>query len=151
MMFRNCLFSKWLPRLLATGLVLLAQTGAAEQKIRLGPFDVHYMVAPSTFFNEQIAEQYEIVRGRDRALLNLSVLNDGQTPVAVAIEGHVTNLLGQITTLEFREVTEGSAIYYLAALKYADRETLRFRVSLTTPDGINRELKFQQQMFWDGR
>jgi hypothetical protein len=131
-------------------LILLAQAGTAEQKVHLGPFDVHYMVAPSTFFNEQIAERYQIKRGRDRALLNLSILNDSQTPVAAAVEGDVTNLLGQITTLEFREVSEGGAIYYLAALKFADRETLRFRISMTMADGVSRELKFQQQMFWDG-
>ena len=133
---------------LTGSLMVLALSAAAEQKKRLGDFDVHYVVVPSTFFNEQIAEQYRIVRGRDRALLNLSILDADQTAVAVTLEGDVTNLLGQISPLEFREVKEGDAIYYLAALKHTNQETLRFRVSLMMPDGIRRELKFQQKVYW---
>ncbi len=121
----------------------------AEQKQRLGPYDVHYVVVQSTFFSAEIAERYQIVRGRDRALLNISVLNGSGSPVRAMLEGTVTNLLGQVTPLDFREVLEGEAVYYLAEVKHTDRETLRFAVSITTDDGVRRELRFQQQMFWD--
>jgi hypothetical protein len=140
-----------IPKLLLTlSLSLLTAAALAEQKQRLGPFDVHYVVVRSTFFSEAIAEKYGIVRGRDRALMNLSILEDDK-PVAVELTGQVTNLLEQRTDLDFREVREGSAIYYLAEMRYTDRETLRFRVAITTPDGIERELTFQQKMYWDGR
>ena len=46
-------------------------------------------------------------------------------------------------------MTEGPAIYYLAEVKHTDRETLRFAVTITAQDGVGRELRFQQQMFWD--
>jgi hypothetical protein len=140
-----------IPKLLLTlSLSLLTAAALAEQKQRLGPFDVHYVVVRSTFFSEAIAEKYGIVRGRDRALMNLSILEDDK-PVAVELTGQVTNLLEQRTDLDFREVREGSAIYYLAEMRYTDRETLRFRVAITTPDGIEREHTFQQKMYWDGR
>ena len=122
----------------------------AEQQQRLGPYEVHYVVVRSSFFSEAIAEQYDIVRGRDRALMNISVLENG-APVTAALGGTVINLLEQRTTLEFREVEEGSAVYYLAEVRYTDRETLRYRVTITGPDGIERELAFQQKMYWDGR
>jgi hypothetical protein len=131
-------------------LTLLATVGHTEQKQRLGPYDVHYMVVRSTFFNETIAEQYGIVRGRDRALMNVSIL-DGDTAVAAAVEGVVINLLDQRIDLDFREIREGSAIYYLAEVKHTDRETLRFVVTITGPDGTPRTLRFQQMMYWDGR
>lgn len=123
----------------------------AEQKQRLGPFEAHYVVVNTTFFNEEVAARYGVVRGRDRALVNLSFLDDTGTPVAVELQGTVKNLLSQEAALEFREVREGPAIYYLAEIRHTDRETLRFRIQVVTPDGETRELAFQQQMFWDGR
>lgn len=123
----------------------------ADQKQRLGAFDVHYVVVPSMFFNEAIANRYEIARGRDRALINISVLDESLTAVAVTLEGAMTNLLGQRQELEFQEVREGGAIYYLAPIKHADRETLRFSILITGTSGNVEELKFQQQMFWDDR
>lgn len=135
---------------LTMSLSLLAAAAFAEQKQRLGPFDVHYVVVRSTFFSENIAEKYDIVRGRDRALMNLSIIED-DVPVAAELSGQAINLLEQRTDLDFREVREGTAIYYLAEVRYTDRETLRFRVTITTPDGIERELTFQQKMYWDGR
>ena len=67
----------------------------------------------------------------------------------MTLNGEVTNLLEQRAGLDFREIREGDAIYYLAEVRHTDRETLRFHVEITTPDGITRALKFQQQMFWD--
>ncbi len=129
----------------------LPATLQAEQKQMLGPYEAHYVVVQSTFFSEEVAAKYGIVRGRDRALMNLSFLDESLTPVAVALSGTVKNLLSQEAALEFREVREGPAIYYLAEVRHTDRETLRFRIQVTTPDGESRELAFQQQMFWDGR
>ena len=51
----------------------------AEQKQMLGPYEAHYVVVQSTFFNEAVAEKYGIVRGRDRALMNLSFLDESLT------------------------------------------------------------------------
>ncbi|MGE0625160.1 MAG: DUF4426 domain-containing protein [Pseudomonadales bacterium] len=121
----------------------------AEQKQRLGPYEVHYVLVQSTFFSEEIASRYGIVRGRDRALLNISVLDEDGAAIHATLEGTVTNLLGQVTALDIREVTEGPAVYYLAEVKHTDRETLRFAVTITASDGVAHELRFQQQMFWD--
>ncbi|TNF81773.1 MAG: DUF4426 domain-containing protein [Gammaproteobacteria bacterium] len=132
-------------------LVMASGQSHAEQKQMLGPYEAHYVVVPSTFFSEEVAEKYGIVRGRDRALMNLSFLDESLTPVPVQLTGISRNLLSQEVALEFREVREGAAIYYLAEVRHTDRETLRFRIEVTTPDGEVRELAFQQQMFWDGR
>lgn len=131
--------------------LLLAAPLQAEQKKMLGPYEAHYVVVQSTFFNEETAAKYGIVRGRDRALMNLSFLDGSLRPVPVSLDGVTRNLLSQETALDFREVREGDAIYYLAEVRHTDRETLRFRIQVTTPDGETRTLEFQQQMFWDGR
>ncbi len=123
----------------------------AEQMQKFGDWEVHYILVPTTFLKPAIAEQYGIVRGRDRAYLNISVLDRDLDPVSIGIDGTMTNLLGQQQDLEFREVREGSAIYYLTTIKYTDREVLRFEILVTPPEDSSKTLKFQQQMYWDGR
>jgi len=49
--------------------------------------------------------------------------------------------------LQFSEFKEGDAIYYIAPLRYADQDVLRFRVTVTVPGRTPMELQFQQQMF----
>lgn len=138
-------------RLLISILFLCALPASGEQQQKLGPFEVHYVVVPTSFFNTDIAERYDIIRGKDRALMNISILDRDLVPVHALVEGLITNLLGQQQSLEFKEITEGDAVYYLAPIKHTDRETLRFTVEITVPGDETRELRFQQQMYWDGR
>jgi len=129
--------------------LLLTLGASAEQMRRLGDWDVHYVLIPTTFLNSDIASGYQITRGRDRALLNISVISSDGVPVPAEIYGASTNLLGQQQSLDFIEVREGSAIYYLATIKHTDRETLRIDVTITPPDQIPQVLEFQQQVFWE--
>lgn len=139
-----------LPWLLIAGL-LLAPSAQAEQFRRLGAWDVHYVVIRTSFLKPDIAARNNIVRGPDRALLNISVLGQDGRPVAAELSGTVRNLLEQVTPLEFQTVREGEAIYYLAQIRHTDRETLRFAIDIVPPDGITQQLRFQQQMYEDGR
>ena len=136
---------------LVLSVLLLSAPLQADQMQKYGDWEVHYILVPTTFLKPAIAEQYGIVRGRDRAYLNISVLDRELDPVPIAIDGTMTNLLGQQQHLEFREVREGAAIYYLTAIKFTDREVLRFEILVTPPGDSVKTLKFQQQMYWDGR
>ena len=123
----------------------------AEQLERLGDWDVHYVVIRTSFLKPEIAAKHGIVRGADRALLNISVIGDDGKPVVATLSGRVRNLLEQDTPLEFQEVREGDAVYYLAQIRHTDREILRFYVDIRPPDGTVQRLEFQQQMYQDGR
>ncbi len=122
--------------------------GQAEQRQSFGGWDVHYVVLPTGFLKPAIAAQYGITRGRDRALVNVSVLDPTGTPRKVRIEGSAKNLLGQLQPLAFREVTEGDAVYYLAAIKHTHEEVLRFDVSVTASEAPPMRLRFQQKLYW---
>ena len=138
-------------RILAVSLLLTSASLQAEQMQKFGDWEVHYILVPTTFLKPDIAEHYGIARERDRAYLNVSVLNRELEPAPVRITGEMTNLLGQRQQLQFREVREGSAIYYLATIKHTDREVLRFNILVTPPRDSTKVLKFQQQMYWNGR
>jgi hypothetical protein len=136
---------------LASLLAIACLNANAEQKQQLGPWEVHYVLVPTSFLKPDIAASYGVARGRDRAMLNISVLDEAGNPVAVEISGTITNLLSQQQPINFREVREGPAIYYLAEVKHTDREVLRFAVDITPPDSSTERLQFQQTMYWDGR
>lgn len=135
-----------------TLLLILATPGAwAEQVARLGPWAVHYVVVGTTFLKPEVATEYGVTRGRDRAFMNLSVLDAEGRAVPAEVSGIMINLLSQQQRLQFREVQEGEAIYYLAEFKHTDRDTLRFVVDIVPPDGEPQQLRFQQRMYWDDR
>jgi hypothetical protein len=126
-------------------------TANAEQKQAIGAYDAHYSLVPTLFLKPEIATRHGISRGRDRALLNVSILDRSDTPVQATVTGHVKNLLGQETKLAFREVRDGTAVYYLAVIQHTDREILRFSIDITTPDSTAHRLDLTQKMYWEGR
>ncbi len=123
----------------------------AENMKKLGSMNVHYMAIGSTFFTPEIAKVYGITRSRYNGLVNISVLDNSQkgTPAkSVSIVGKAKNNLGQFKELEFKEVKEGSAIYYLAQVKYNNEETIHFDIQIT--DGTEQQqLKFSQKFYVD--
>ena len=121
--------------------------GAGEQLQRFGDFEAHYVVFPSTFVQSEIAHQYGLRRGPGLAVVNVSVLDASGEGTACAIAGHSKNLLGQISPLTFKEVREGDAVYYLAEVRHADQEVLRFSLTLTPLDAEPFTLNFQQRLY----
>jgi hypothetical protein len=133
---------------LATTVIVTAN---AEQKRTIGAYDAHYSVVPTLFLKPEIAARHGISRGRDRALLNVSVLDRSETPVKAAVSGTVRNLLGQQVKLDFREVVDGTAVYYLAVVQHSNREVLRFVIDIITPDAAAHQLDLTQTLYWQGR
>lgn len=130
---------------------LSSPTAQAENMKKLGNMNVHYMAIGSTFFTPEIAKAYGITRSRFNGLVNISVLDNTQkgTPAkSVSISGKAKNNVGQFKPLEFTEVKEGSAIYYLAQVSYNNEETIHFDLTIT--DGKEEQrLKFSQKFYAD--
>ncbi|MDZ7668442.1 MAG: DUF4426 domain-containing protein [Gammaproteobacteria bacterium] len=134
--------------LLAAGICLPA---LAEQMRPIGDYEAHYSLVPTLFLKADIAAGYDITRSRDRALLTVSILDADGGPVTADVRGRVKDLLGVQQALDFEEVREGPAVYYLATIRHSDRDVLRFDIRITTPDGADHELAFQQKMYWENR
>jgi len=124
---------------------------SAENMKKLGSMNVHYMAIGSTFFTPEIAKVYGITRSRYNGLVNISVLDNtktGNPAKTVTINGQAKNNLGQFKSLDFKEVKEGNAIYYLAQISYNHEETIHF--NLTINDGKEQQiLKFSQKFYVD--
>lgn len=133
-------------------LLLLALPVRAEQAIKFGDYEAHFVAFNSTFLPAQAARSYGISRSRYNAILNVSVLNITQDPklaVPVEIEGEAKNLLGNRKRLNFREIKEGIALYYLAEVSFSNEETFQFTIKVTPQDGPSETIKFTQTFYSD--
>ena len=133
----------------AFALGLCAQA-AAQQSERFGPYELHYSVVNSTFVQPEVAAQYGIVRGKNRAFLNLAVrehVGDITEPRAMKMEGRTWDLI-QSQVLTFQEIREGPAIYYIAEFKFINEEWRFFEFDFA-PEGSERSyrFKFRHQLY----
>lgn len=137
--------------LLGISLFLFSYTAQAEQKIQRKQWDIHYIAFPSTFIQPDIAKHYDLKRSGTQGVVNISVLDNSKTPsvpLNVNVTGSYRNLVGNFGSLEFKEVVEKGAIYYLAEFPYSNQETFRFEI--TVSDGVKSEtIKFKDQFYVD--
>ncbi|WP_288740202.1 DUF4426 domain-containing protein [uncultured Rheinheimera sp.] len=137
--------------LLAASLVLglFLSPVHAEQKKVLGPWDVHYIAFDSTMIDAKIAQSYQLQRSKYQAVLNISVLNStDQKAQQVRISGTATDLTQKQIELNFREVKEGDAIYYLAQVPVHDQKHLNFKLDIWQGTE-NQKLEFSQVFYID--
>lgn len=150
--FRDLAAAMPLAWLLATVIVLASGPAHAQLSERFGPYELHYSVVNSTFIEPAVAAQYGLTRGKRRALVNLSLRehrDDGTTVArAMDIEGSSRDLTARRIGLDFVEVREGPAIYYIAEFRFINREYRFFDVAFT-PAGAEQgyEFSFKQQMY----
>ena len=126
----------------------LSLPAMAEQKQSYGDLDVHYSAFNSGFLQPDVAAATGLVRSKTQGVVNVAVLKAG-TASNAKVSGSVKNLLGQSTALNFKEVKEGQAIYYLAQFPFEQRETLRISLSVQAADGVPHSFDFNQEFFPD--
>ena len=121
----------------------------AENMKTSGDVNIHYIAINATFLTPKVAKSYGIERSRYNGLVNISVLDNTQKPTpakTVLITGSARNLAGQKKSIEFIEVKEGKAIYYLAQVGYQNEETIRFDLKIQDGDK-SHSLKFSQKFY----
>ena len=126
----------------------------AENSMNFGDYVVHYNAFRSDTLTPEIAKAYQITRRNNRMVVNITVLKrqaDGKTtPVKAKVEGFASNLSGQVKNLEFKEIVDGEAIYYITQDQVSHQETLKFEIKASPQGaGITGTVKFKQQFFTD--
>jgi len=131
--------------------IAFATVSNAENMKKMNGINVHYIALSSTFLTPEIAKAYGIERSRYKGLVNISVLDntqEGKPSRTVIINGKARNDVGQIKSLDFTEVVEGDAVYYLAQVSYTNEETIYFDINITDK-GKQHNLKFSQKFYVD--
>ncbi|MDD8059369.1 DUF4426 domain-containing protein [Shewanella sp. ER-Te-42B-Light] len=149
-MLKAILATRYIFTLLLMSLLSVIGVAHAEQKQQVGNFDIHYMALNSTFITPQIAKTYGIERSGYNGLVNITVLNTqlpGNPAVAVEISGVANNLIDARMTLDFKEIREGNAIYYIAEVPFRDDQEVNFTVAIKYTNQLNTTLKFKQKFY----
>jgi hypothetical protein len=126
----------------------LALPAMAEQKQTYGALDVHYSAFNSSFLQPEVAAAVGLVRSKSQGVVNVALLQAGKASTG-QVSGEVKNLLGQISPLTFKQVKEGTAIYYLAQFPFEQQEMLRFTLNVKGADGVPHSFDFSQEFFPD--
>lgn len=124
---------------------LAADVIKGERKETFGDVTVHYNTFNSTFLTPDIAKAAELVRSKHQGVINVSVIKDGK-PLVANVTGTVKDLTSQSVPLNFRQVTEQGAIYYIAQYPVPQQETRTFEIKVQNGDKINT-INFNQELF----
>ncbi len=149
-MLKAILATRYIFTVLLMSLLSVIGVAHAEQKQQVGNFDIHYMALNSTFITPQIAKTYGIERSGYNGLVNITVLNTqlpGNPAVAVEISGVANNLIDARMTLDFKEIRESNAIYYIAEVPFRDDQEVNFTVAIKYTNQLNTTLKFKQKFY----
>ncbi|NQV87548.1 MAG: DUF4426 domain-containing protein [Woeseiaceae bacterium] len=127
---------------------------AAASSADIGKYVVHFSAQSTDQLPPAVAREYNIVRSKNRAMLNVSVIrNSDNVPVTAYVAVKTVNLTGQLKNISMRKIEEPGetvAIYYVGDTTIANREVLVFDISIK-PDGEENtsEVRFQRQFYTD--
>lgn len=120
----------------------------------VGDHVIHFSAQSTDQLPPEVASAYSIVRSKNRAMLNVSIIRKSDyLPVPGAVSVKTVNLTGQLKNVTMRRIDEPGdppAIYYIGVTPVANRETLNFDISVT-PEGAEEAstIRFQRQFFTD--
>ena len=127
---------------------------AGATSVDIGEYIIHFSAQSTDQLPPQVASAYNIVRSKNRAMLNVSIIRESdQIAVAGDVGVKTVNLTGQLKNVTMRRIDEPGdpgAIYYIGVTPVANRETLNFDITVK-PDGVDQpsDIRFQRQFFTD--
>ena len=131
-------------------LIVLAfgQTRAsASEYLNLGEHTIYATALSSMLIPPEVAQIHGIVRSTQRIVVNVTVLKADQ-PTTASVSGTSTNLLGQQLDLDFTEIQERTAIYYLASIITNAKDMSRFHLYIL-PEGAREAgaIRFERSYY----
>ncbi len=122
---------------------------AGASSVDIGDHVVHFSAQSTDQLPPEVAQAYNFVRSKNRAMLTVSVLEEGTNNAADAeVTVKTVNLTGQLKNVNMRTITEGESIYYIGETPIANREILIFDISVI-PEGVDTttDIRFKRQFF----
>ena len=119
--------------------------------VDIGTHVVHFSAQSTAQLPVEVAREFNIIRSKNRAMLNISVLNDATgEAVSATLTVKTVNLTGQLKNITLRQIEEGDAVYYIGETPVANQETLIFSITVQ-PEGAAQasDVRFKQQFYTD--
>lgn len=127
---------------------------AGATSVDIGSHIIHFSAQSTDQLPPAIAREYNIVRSKNRAMLNVSVIRKSDNmPVTAVVTVKTVNLTGQLKNVTMRKIEEPGdivAIYYIGDTTVANREILLFDISVTPEgEGVSSQMRFKRQFYSD--
>ena len=122
---------------------------AGATSVDIGDHIVHFSAQSTDQLPPEVARAYNLVRSKNRAMLTVSVLEEGTNKAVTAeVTVKTVNLTGQLKNVTMRTITEEQSIYYIGETPVANRETLIFDITIT-PEGTSKstDVRFKREFF----
>lgn len=130
-------------------LFMLVTPAQADNSKEYADHIVYVNAFPTDSLPSEMTKQYGLKRSKNYALVNVSVMEKGTgTPTGVKskVTGVLKNLMGQSQKLEFREIQEGQAVYYIAQVGVQSREVVNFLIEIKPESNQETyEIKFSKK------
>ena len=134
-------------------LLCIPRAAAAGQSERFGNYVVYYSALSTDMLTPEVARAQGLVRSSHEGLLNITIKraagDEGGTAVAGTVRGSAVNLSGQRVPIEFHEVKEAGAIYYLGTFPISGSDTLRFDLVVSPQGDVAHRLSFSRDYVVD--
>ena len=117
--------------------------------VDIGTHVVHFSAQSTDQLPVEVARAYNIVRSKNRAMLNVSVVEDATgNAVSATVTVKTVNLTGQLKNITMRKIEEGDAVYYIGETPVANQETLIFNITVQ-PEGLAQasDVRFKRQFY----
>ena len=126
-----------------------AQTGPADdQSRRVGDFEIYYSAIPLDQLPEQISKRYNLQRGPNAAMLQVTVRRDANgsdTAVAATVSGTAKSLAAKPIVINFVEHADSDAPLYIAEFTISRPDTLVYTLHVSAEGLPEQEISFQRE------
>lgn len=136
-------------------LLLLSSLATAADNQPFTAFDeytVLHTVFNSTFLKPEVAKAYQLTRGKNQALVNVAIIKNtagGSTRgLPAEVSGSIRNLMQQQKPLNFIEIKEQDAVYFLAPIRVDSEEVVHFNLEVRH-EGRTFPVTFSKRLYVD--
>ena len=116
--------------------IFIANVASAQDNtsLELDEHIVYYNVFNSSLIPADVAAIEGLVRANNQAYINVALVKKiGGNGIAMELSGVRRNLMQQRFDLEFIEIKEPTATYYLAPIRFNNEEILHLDITVTPP------------------
>ena len=126
-----------------------AQTDPGEnQSRRVGEFEIYYSAIPLDLLPEQISKRYNLQRGPNAAMLQVTVrrnANGSDSAITATVSGTAKSLAAKPVVLNFVEHADTDAPLYIAEFTITRPDTLVYTLHVSAEGLPEQEISFQRE------
>lgn len=123
-------------------------TAIDDDTRKFGPYTLYFSIFNSLSIPPEVANIHHLVRAKNQALINVAIKETTTgNPVAADVSATATNLMQQSRQLEFKEIEEPGAVYYIGSFRHTNEELVHMDFDITVPGEPHYEFRVTRKLY----